>query len=73
VPESAPSRSVASPLTRSDQESPVPETGTPGLRWRGLETGRVVPRQSSTLLTTAQALGLTIPSSVLFQADEVIR
>jgi len=25
-------------MTRSAQESPVPETGTPGLRWRGLET-----------------------------------
>src|SRR6266852_8952361 len=25
-------------MTRSDQESPVPEIGTPGSRWRGLET-----------------------------------
>jgi len=37
-------------MTRSDQESPVPEIGTPGLMRRGLETGRRVPRQSSTLL-----------------------
>jgi hypothetical protein len=51
----------------------VPETGTPGLRWRGLETGHVAPRQSSTLLKTAKARGLTIPTSVLFQADKVIR
>jgi hypothetical protein len=47
-------------MTRSDQESPVPEIGTPGLKRRGLETGRKVPRQSSTLLKTAKALGLTI-------------
>jgi len=56
-------------MTRSDQESPVPEIGTPGLRWRELETGRKVPRQSSTLLKTA--LGLTIPPSLLLRADQV--
>jgi hypothetical protein len=59
-------------MTRSDQESPVPEIGTPGLMRRGLETGRRVPRQSSTLLKTAKTLSLTITPSVLARADQII-
>jgi hypothetical protein len=59
-------------MTRSDQESPVPEIGTPGLMRRGLETGRRVPRQSSTLLRAAKALGIEFPSAILVRADRVI-
>ncbi len=33
-------------MTRSDQGSPVPETGTPGLRWRGLETAYGEPTRA---------------------------
>ena len=59
-------------MTRSDQESPVPEIGTPGLMRRGLETGRRVPRQSSTLRKTAKAIEVTIAPSILLRADRVI-
>ena len=33
-------------MTRSAQESPVPEIGTPGLRWRGLETAYGEPTRA---------------------------
>ena len=70
----------------------MPEIGSPGLRWRGLDTAygkpirarswkrRIQPRgaygvlrQPSTLLTTAQALGITVPPALLMLADEVLQ
>ena len=33
-------------MTRSHQVSPVPEIGTPGLRWRGLETAYGKPTRA---------------------------
>jgi hypothetical protein len=60
-------------MTRSEQESPVLVTSTPGLMRRGLETGPLVPRQSSTLLKTASALGLNIPQSLQLRADQLVR
>jgi len=33
-------------MTRSYQVSPVPEIGTPGLRWRGLETAYGEPTRA---------------------------
>src|SRR5712691_9328593 len=33
-------------MTRSRQVSPVPEIGTPGLKWRGLETAYGKPKRA---------------------------
>jgi putative ABC transport system substrate-binding protein len=78
VPESAPSREVSDPLTRSAQARPVPETGPPGLRWRGLETGRVVPRQVDLIMSfgglatrAAQQATATIPIVFIVSDDPV--
>jgi len=49
-------------MTRSAQESPVPEIGTPGLRWRGLETGPWRTYTGTKLETADTAKGsLTVP------------
>jgi hypothetical protein len=49
-------------MTRSAQESPVPEIGTPGLRWRGLETGQWRPYTGTKLETADTAKGsLPVP------------
>src|SRR3990172_4319403 len=44
-------------MTRSTQESPVPETGTPGLRWRGLETAYGEPTRARSWKRRTQPRG----------------
>ena len=49
-------------MVRSEQESPVPEIGTPGLMWRGLETGPWGPYTGTKLETAETAKGnLPVP------------
>ena len=49
-------------MPRSEQESPVPETGTPGLTRRGLETGLWRPYTGTKLETVDTAKGsLPVP------------
>ena len=58
-------------MTRSTQESPVPETGTPGLRWRGLETAYGEPIRARSWTRRIQprgAYGALRQSSTLLQA-----
>jgi hypothetical protein len=62
-------------MTRSEQESPVLVTSTPGLMRRGLETGPLVPRQSSTLLMRrGLETGQRVPrqSSTLLKTAKVL-
>ena len=62
-------------MTRSTQVSPVPEIGTPGLRWRGLETGPWRTYTGTKLETADTAKGsLTVPrqSSTLFKTAKAL-
>ena len=56
-------------MTRNDQESPVPEIGTPGLRWRGLETAYGEPTRARSWKRRTQPRGaygaLRQPSTLL--------
>jgi len=61
-------------MVRSEQESPVPEIGTPGLMWRGLETGPWGPYTGTKLETAETAKGnLPVPrlSSTLLLGEAV--
>jgi hypothetical protein len=58
-------------MTRSAQESPVPEIGTPGLRWRGLETAYGEPTRARSWKRRIQprgAYGALRQSSTLLKA-----
>ncbi len=56
-------------MTRSTQESPVPEIGTPGSRWRGLETAYGEPTRARSWKRRIQPRGafgaLRQPSTLL--------
>ena len=62
-------------MTRNDQESPVPEIGTPGLRWRGLETAYGEPIRARSWKRRIQprgAYGALRQPSTLLQAARAI-
>src|SRR5713101_5373282 len=62
-------------MTRSAQESPVPEIGTPGLRWRGLETAHGEPTRARSWKRRTQprgAYGVTRQSSTLLNLRTVL-
>lgn len=62
-------------MTRSDQESPVPEIGTPGLRWRGLETAYGEPTRARSWKRRIQprgAYGVLRQSSTLLKTAKTL-
>ncbi len=63
-------------MTRNDQESPVPEIGTPGLRWRGLETAYGEPTRARSWKRRIQprgAFGALRQSSTLLKTARALR
>jgi hypothetical protein len=62
-------------MTRSDQESPVPEIGPPGLRWRGLETAYGKPKRARSWKRRIQprgAYGALRQSSTLLKTAKTL-
>ena len=62
-------------MTRSTQESPVPEIGTPGLRWRGLETAYGEPTRARSWKRRIQprgAFGALRQSSTLLKVARAL-
>ncbi len=62
-------------MTRSVQESPVPEIGTPGLRWRGLETAYGKPKRARSWKRRIQprgAYGALRQSSTLLKTAKTL-
>jgi hypothetical protein len=62
-------------MTRRGQESPVPEIGTPGLRWRGLETAYGDPTRARSWKRRIQprgAYGASRQSSTLLKTAKTL-
>jgi hypothetical protein len=62
-------------MTRSDQESPVPEIGPPGLRWPGLETAYGEPTRARSWKRRIQprgAYGVSRQSSTLLKTAKTL-
>ena len=62
-------------MTRSHQVSPVPEIGTPGLRWRGLETAYGEPTRARSWKRRLQprgAYGALRQSSTLLKTAKAL-